>query len=869
MIADVPLIGRVYLLDVHWRLNRQTVFILVLLVFWAPSRHLRAQTGVLSGPVASDVSFARDIEPILDAYCFDCHGYGESEGGFVLDSFPSDEARLADPLTWLAVLKNVRADVMPPDGAERPSVDERRLLARWITTQVFRTDPNMPDPGQVTLHRLNRLEYRNTIRDLMGVDYDTSVEFPPDDSGDGFDNNADALSISPLLTENYLRAATEIVDRAVPTVSRVVSSLTIEPTRFGDGAKRGWSFDEPATASTTFRIEHHGTYRLVIPFDIRSSFNFNGSQASVTFLLDRKEFFDASYQWDPDQSDSAQLETTLLGGDHTLQVTVAPQKQVKRDLNGEELPAEDGTFVRLALRPILVEGPLDREQWNAPENYDRFFPRPDPPSEPSEQARYASQLLRDFCGLAFRRPVDDVFLNRLTSLVGFGEPSHDDTFIHAGEDSFERKIARAMTAALASPRFLFRVEHPQPDSTDRFPLVDEYSLASRLSYFLWSSMPDVELLKLARAGQLRANLSHQLSRMLADERSSAFIDNFVGQWLQTRDVETVSIDSLAALGLRDEYEQLRDYLRSLPDGFGRPGEDATQEQKDAYKRYRELRSRRGGLDPNARVDMGRQTRALFEYVIREDRSLLELLDADYEFLNDRLAKHYDITPADKAGTRLGSDLRKVNLPRESPYGGVLTQGTFLLITSNPTRTSPVKRGLFILDNILGTPAPPAPDEVPELEAAAESQEHNNPTLRELLETHRSEALCRSCHARFDPLGLAFENFTAIGTWRDSHNGSVVDPSGQLISGESFSNVQELKSILVSSRRLDFYRCLSERMLTYAIGRSLTFGDELQVDRIVNDLETSGGIASKLIRGVIDSSAFQRMRVPSNNVTRDR
>ncbi|MEM9366056.1 MAG: DUF1592 domain-containing protein [Planctomycetota bacterium] len=842
---------------------------LLLLVGLVPLRNLLAQENDLRAPVSQEISYMRDIEPILESYCFDCHGYGESEGGLTLDSYPSEEARLADPSTWLAVLKNVRADVMPPDGAERPSADQERLLATWIKTQVFRTDPEMPDPGHVTLHRLNRLEYRNTIRELMGVDYDTSVEFPPDDSGDGFDNNADALSISPLLTEKYLLAAADIVDRAVPKVSRVVSSLTIDPTRFGAAAKRGWSFDEPATASTTFQTAQRADYRLTIPFDIRSSFNFNDSRASVTFRLDGEPFFEKPYQWNPNQSGLARFATELSEGEHTLQVVVTPKKKASKELDGKPIAIDDGTFVRLALQPILVEGPLDRSRWNVPSNYHRFFPRTEPPSDWFEQNRYAREVLTDFCGRAFRRPVDDGFLNRLLSLAGFGQAPRVGTPVDANEDSFELKIARAMTAALASPRFLFRIEQPAPDSTDRFPLVDEYALASRLSYLLWSSMPDNQLFELARDGQLRANLPREISRMLADERSSAFIDNFVGQWLQTRDVETVSIDALAALGLREEYDQIRDYLRTVPDGFSRPGDEVEQRQKDAYQRYRELRRYRDALDQRSRVDMGRQTRAFFAYVIREDRSLLELLDADYEFLNDRLAKHYGITPADSAGTRLDGDLRKVSLPAESPYGGVLTQGTFLLVTSNPTRTSPVKRGLFILDNILGTPAPPAPAEVPELEAAAETQEHAKTTLRDLLEIHRREALCQSCHARFDPLGLAFENFTAIGTWRNTENGAAVDASGQLISGEPFRDVQELKSILVGSRRLDFYRCLSERLLSYAIGRSLSFGDELSLDRIVEELEANGGRASTLIRGVIASSAFQRMRVASGDVASTR
>ncbi len=257
--------------------------------------------------------------------------------------------------------------------------------------------------------------------------------------------------------------------------------------------------------------------------------------------------------------------------------------------------------------------------------------------------------------------------------------------------------------------------------------------------------------------------------------------------------------------------------------------------------------------------MAEETERLCSYVLRDNRSLVELIESDYAFLNRRLANHYGVPGVE------GDEIRRVQLPPQSPLGGVLTQGTFLVVTSNPTRTSPVKRGLFILDNILGTPAPPAPPMVPELEESADQSEMKNPTLRQLLEIHRSEALCRSCHARFDPLGLAFENFTAIGTWRDDENGQPIQPGGRLISGESFDDVTELKQILAGPRRSDFYRCLSERMLSYAIGRSLDFGDEVALARITLELEQHQGRAQTMITSVIDSAPFQRMRRPATDI----
>ncbi len=454
----------------------------------------------------------------------------------------------------------------------------------------------------------------------------------------------------------------------------------------------------------------------------------------------------------------------------------------------------------------------------------------------------------------YRRPVDQEHLSQLLELAGITElAGAADSVSRLDSLTLEQRIGLAMQAVLASPRFLFRIEHSRPDSSDAFPEIDDYSLASRLSYFLWSTMPDDELLRLAEQDRLHFQSGQQVERMLKDDRSERLIKNFVGQWLQTRDVESISIDPLAAQGLREEYDEIREYLGSTATGRGEPPSDAPPEHLAAYKRYRELRELGQRLDQDVRSDMAEETEQLFAHVIRENRSLIELIQSDYAFLNARLANHYGVPGIE------GDQIRKVSLPADSPLGGVLTQGTFLLVTSNPTRTSPVKRGLFVLDNILGTPAPPPPAAVPELEASAGETPIKDLTLRQLLEIHRSEALCRSCHARFDPIGLAFENFTAIGTWRSDENGQPIEPAGQLISGESFQDVKELKQILAGPRRMDFYHCLSERMLSYAIGRGLDFRDEVVLDKISRNLDHQQGRAPALINGVVDSPAFRRMR----------
>jgi hypothetical protein len=808
---------------------------------------------------SGEESYRRAVLPILEEYCFGCHADGADEGNFSLDEFPSVDAMIADTRLWWSVLKNVRSDVMPPDGEEQPSEAEKQLLFQWITTHVLSSARQQTDPGPSRLRRLNRMEYRNTIRDLMGIDFDTSVEFPPDDSGDGFDNNADALSISPLLAEKYIESAREIVDRAVPKNSRVIPVQVIDSKDFEteiDSKSRRLSFDTEARASTTVTISGEADYRLIVPIEIDGSFDFSSLRARVRLLFDGEVFHDQEYGWQSDFAYEVSIDRHLVTGDHSLELFVDPVEPTDAKLG---TGGQEGTFVIVQIPTVRIEGPLDRSRWIKPDGYERFFHLDDVPVGAAARTRYATEVLRRFCRRAYRRPVDDSHVQRLLKVGGFLTRTGDFVAeVAVDTPSFEQRVGRAMTAVLASPRFLFRVEQPQADSAELFPEVDDYSLASRLSYFLWSTMPDDELRELADRDALKADLNGQLQRMLRDKRSDRLIENFVGQWLQTRDVESVSIDPLAALGVREEYERLRDYLESTPSGRGKPLDDASQEHRDAYQRYREIRELRNRLDGDVRRDMAEETERLFSHVLRDNRSLVELIDSDYAFLNERLAKHYGV-PGVK-----GDRIQKVRLPADSPLGGVLTQGTFLLVTSNPTRTSPVKRGLFILDNILGTPAPPAPAMVPELEASADHSTVESPTLRQLLEIHRSEPLCRSCHARFDPLGLALENFTAIGTWRDDEKGQPIQPGGRLISGESFDNVTELKKILAGPRRSDFYRCLAERMLSYAIGRSLEFGDEAALETITVDLEKQDGRAQSLIMGVVDSAAFRRMRRPGTD-----
>jgi len=649
-------------------------------------------------------AFRKDVQPLLANYCYDCHGDGTAKGQVAFDELKTDDALLNHDL-WLKVLKNVRANIMPPVKKAQPTAEEQKRLEQWIKHSAFGIDPKNPDPGHVTLRRLNRVEYRNTIRDLMGVDFRVDVEFPTDDSGHGFDNIADVLTLPPMLMEKYLEAAKTIVAKAVP--------------------------DAP-------------------------------------------------------------------GG----------------------------------------------------KNYERFFGK-EVPATADARREQARKVLGSFASKAYRRPADEKTLARLTALA--------ESIYNQPGKTYEAGLSQAMVAVLASPRFLFREEGVEAGSGKKsHPFVDEHTLASRLSYFLWSTMPDDELFRLAAEGNLRKNLSSQVTRMLADRKSEALVRNFVGQWLQARDIENVPIEERAVLARDDgpnpDRERNRRRFRELRD---KPEESLTPEEKEELAKLRA--AFRGAGQPRVEMTgelrraMRQETEKVFEYILREDRSLLELLESDYTFLNERLAKHYGVENV------TGNEMRRVTLPANSPRGGILGQGTVLAVTSNPTRTSPVKRGVFILDNILGLPPPPPPPDIPPLEDAAKNTTNRSPTLKELLALHREQPLCASCHNRMDPLGLALENFNAMGIWREREQGQPIDAAGRLITGEQFSDVKDLRRILATKHQLDFYRALTEKLLTYALGRGMEYYDVETIDRVVAGLETSNGQPSALLMGIVESAPFQKTR----------
>jgi len=602
--------------------------------------------------------FQETVRPLLAMYCLDCHAGDEPEAGFSLEQFDSFQKVTRQRKVFVTVLEKLKLGEMPPEEGSQPTPQERARLVAWAETASSVLDCDVPrDPGRVTIRRLNRSEYNNTIRDLVGIDFQPADDFPSDDVGYGFDNIGDVLSLSPILLEKYLDAAQQVVERAI-----------------------------------------------VVP--------------------------------DGQPVDEAEL----------------------------------------------------------PESHRRIFicrPTGD------DQEDCARRIIADFARRAFRRPVEDDELERLLRIFAQVD--------EAGEP-FERSIQVALTAVLVSPHFLFRVEAERQDVDEPAYPISDFELATRLSYFLWSSMPDDELFALAERGKLGRPevVEQQVRRMLDDPKSQALVENFAGQWLTLRTLDAATPDP-----------------ELFPD-FDEPLRDA----------------------------MRRETELFFEAVLREDRSVLEFLDADYTFLNERLARHYGIDGV------AGEQFRKVQLPADRQRGGVLTQASILTLTSNPTRTSPVKRGKWIMEQILGTPPPPPPPNVPELEE--DEAARLSGSLRERMEQHRANPVCASCHQRMDTLGFGFENFDAVGAWRDLDGRFEIDPSGTLPDGSSFDNPPELKAILLEDRE-SFARSLTEKMLTYALGRGLEFYDDCTVADIAKALAADDYRFSRLVVEIALSPPFRMRR----------
>jgi len=769
-----------------------------LVLLLAVATWVATSTAFAAPPVDERLSFEKGIRPLFARYCFDCHGGEEPEGDFALDRFTDEATAADDPEAWHKVQEMLEAEAMPPEDSPQPEEAELQLLAAWVERQLANVDcSGTQDPGRVTIRRLNRVEYDNTIRDLLGIDFHPADDFPSDDVGYGFDNIGDVLWVSPLLMEKYLAAAESITAQAIVTNLRqepLRQAFTTSQLKFSPGVRRRggiWlTAKDEAYADVDF--PENGKYLLRA-----RAFGEQGGDDPVrmALMLDGREVRVVNVE--ADKEDPEEYEATIESKAGVRRFSV----EFKNDsFEPGEPNAKSDRDRYLVVTRLEVIGPEAASRDGLPESHRRIFTCTPRRRNYRECAR---EILTRFATRAFRRPARPEEVERLSRLV--------ELAIRDGE-TFESGIALAMQAVLVSPHFLFRVELDSGGEGDVVPL-DDYALASRLSYFLWSSMPDKELYARAADGTLNDDnvLAAQVRRMLADEKSQALVDNFATQWLQIRNLENITPDP---------------------------------------KRFPQF-------DERLRADMRRETELYFAAIVREDRSVLELLDSDYTFLNGRLAQHYGIK-----GVR-GEEFQRVTLAGQARLqrGGILTQASVLAVTSNPIRTSPVKRGKWIMETILGTPPPPPPPDVELLVEGAAAEESG--TLRERLEQHRSDPNCAICHARMDALGFGFENYDAIGTWRKRDGKFAIDSSATLPGGQQFDGPAALKALFAADNR-DFVHCLTDKMYTYALGRGLDFADQCAVDQVAETLVEHDYKFSSLVTAIVQSDLFRFRRARGSN-----
>jgi len=745
---------------------------------------------------------ANDVRPLLEQYCYACHGNGRSRGDVALDGPGAINNIMAMADDWLAAVAMLNAGLMPPEDEPQPTAHQILTIQQWVAdaTDYYPADAE-PDPGWYTIHRLNRSEYRNTMRDLLGIDparYDLASHLPDDDTGYGFDNIADVLSMSPLQLEGYLDAAEHAIDLALgPNTDPTPRPLrSLERNTIGDElASGGQAIWANGTVWGGHTFTHDGEYEITV----RAYGDFArgvGPRITVSLAQDVLETVDITAR----QGQAAQVITLRT------EVQAGRRRITVEFINDEVVNGQDRN---LYIESITVAGPFRDDAGR--EAYDAiFFITPTADDEGNRlpgveggrrisESMAARQVIERFATRAFRRPAD---VGEVGALMRLYQSAREQG------DSYESAVKLALTATLVSPNFLYRaISNPQPNNAEFIYTLSDLELATRLSYFLWSSMPDDRLMDLAQAGRLSNPdvLRGQVRRMLMDPRSSALVENFAGQWLLLRGLDGVQMD---------------------PERFP-------------------------AFDDELREAMRTEAELFFADVLRENRSVLEFIDSDRTFLNQTLAEHYRI-----GGVR-GDNFRLVELPFDSPRGGVLTMAATLTVTSHATRTSPVKRGDYVLSQLMGTAPPPPPPDVPPLEQAGETL-GENATLREQLALHVADPNCAVCHRRLDPIGLAMENFNAIGVWRDTEQGRLIDATGELPGGVMFNGPIELKRVMLGQHD-QFVNNLSRKMLTYAIGRGSEPFDRPTIQQIARAVNSDRYRMQTLIEAVVLSDAFLQAR----------
>jgi hypothetical protein len=860
------------------------------------------------------------VRAIAREFCADCHAEGSKKGGFALEAYASVEARRADRPRWAKAVQLLQSHVMPPVDRPQPTAAQRKALLDWIERDVFPVDPERPDPGRTSLRRLNRTEYDNAVRDVFGVDSKPAAAFPPDDSGYGFDTVGDALTLSPALLEKVLAAARQTADEATRLggvgqvgVERLGAALEVFRGKPALAKNVLLLNDLDQEVGVHAEVRADAVYRILVvagssgPFPARLQVLRDGLIVGALTVEGTWEGesgkFKAAYLMLPLQAGrrrisirlgepadgiTAAIQAFRVRGPFSpappprapfLERLVGPERAIvppRLALSGEDLEAGEGKssldtgaawFSTRGFRrtPLVIPeagryrfrvkagaqqlgdekvkfelrvagkaiGPLEvavaeqRTEWVEAEadldagthdlqvwfvnafrdeaaKAERFLWvhefTVDGPLGAVEPLTHAELpwLLAKTARRLFRRPLKETEAARLAELARRAEKAGQ------GPDA---ALRLGLVALLSSPQFLYWNPPAPSGAPDRGSVaIDEFALASRLSAFLWSSVPDEELLGLAQAGELRAHLRSQVSRMLMHPRSVALREHFAGQWLELRTLALVT-----------------------PDAATFPGWSA-----------------------ELAADLRRETELLFDHVLRANRPVLELLTADYTFANERVARHYGLKGVE------GEGFRRVPLAG-TPRRGLLTHGSLLTLTSHPNRTSPVKRGKFVLEKILGTPPPPAPRDVPPLPEVG--PDVRGLTMRKRLEVHRENKACASCHAFMDPPGFAFEQFDAVGRWRDVDEGAPVDASGRFVSGEAFRDHAEFLAAVASTRADDVVRALAEQLLTYAIGRGIEYTDRTALAEILEKTRPGGRRFQDLIVAVCESVPFQRMRIP--------
>ena len=742
---------------------------------------------------------------MLSKYCLPCHNEKVKTAGLILDPAGLSDVTSKAEL-WEKVIRKMRTGTMPPPGAPHPDQPTSDSFASLLESELDAASVANPKPGKLPLmHRLSRTEYRNAIRDLLALEnlpkeMDYSLLIPSDNASSGFDNLADLLFVSPAAMERYLDAAQKISalavgDPATPVMVNMYRLSDEQPQDdrvdelpFGTRGGLAVKSDFPLDGDYLIKVELAGASRNPEQLEI----SVDGERVQVFAVKGNPNAMQrAGHPGEPKDAKPLEFRVPVKAGPRLIGITFVAQN----DTRDEETlrPRMRGRGLGVAIARATISGPYDAKGPGETPSRQRIFVCH--PTGAADELPCAKRILSTLEKKAYRRPVTDADVNRLLPFYNAGR----------AEKSFELGVQRALERLLVSPQFLYRIERDPPNVTPGAAYsVSDLELASRLSFFLWSSIPDDELLDIASRGKLRepAVLERQVRRMLADNRSQSLVDNFAEQWLYLRDIEAKRPDELL----------FPDFDETLRDGFRR------------------------------------ETNLFLDSVFRENRSILELLTANYTFVNERLARHYGIPHVE------GSYFRRVTLPPGNPRGGLLGQGSILTITSYATRTSPVVRGKWVLENLLSSAPPPPPPDIPALKTES-GKTGKALSVRAAMVEHRANPACASCHARMDPIGFAMENFDAVGRWRERDGLNPIDASGVFPDATKFNGVAGLKNALLLHPE-QFVGTVTQKLLMYALGRNVQYYDQPVVRAVVHGAAANNFTFASLVLGVVKSAPFQ-------------